>query len=211
MTGAAGQTPSPWFTVMAELRGAPWRRKRQGWAEGCNGRRSAASPPEKAFEGREQFRREYRLQRHDGVYRSIVETAAPLLGEGAAFAGHVGSCVDITELRDTETVLKANEERYRSLVVATTSIVWTTDVEGAFIAAQPRGKEYTGQSWVIAPRGGLDQGHPPDGPRGRQGALRRPSRNALPMSLKDALERGEPEYRYFVARGYPSSMRRLHA
>ncbi len=50
--------------------------------------------------------------------------------------------------RRAEEKLRTSEERYRSLVAATSSIVWTSDENGAFQDRQPSWESYTGQSWA---------------------------------------------------------------
>ena len=49
------------------------------------------------FHKRESFEMEYRLRRHDGVYRWIFDRGLPLFGPDGAFRGFVGSCVDIED------------------------------------------------------------------------------------------------------------------
>lgn len=71
-----------------------------GWAEGVH--------PEDAdrclshylehFRRHEPFEMEYRLRRHDGVYRWIVDRGIPFSNAGT-FAGFIGSCADIDESR----------------------------------------------------------------------------------------------------------------
>ena len=45
---------------------------------------------------------EYRLQRHDGEYRWILDQGVPHQGPDGQFAGYIGSCLDITERRQGE-------------------------------------------------------------------------------------------------------------
>jgi len=47
-----------------------------------------------AFDRRERFQVEYRLRRHDGEYRWILDTGVP-----DGFAGYIGSAIDVTELK----------------------------------------------------------------------------------------------------------------
>jgi signal transduction histidine kinase len=61
------------------------------------------------FEQREPFQTHYRLLRHDGEYRWILDTGVARYSEGK-FEGYVGSCVDITDRKMAEEAL-ANLER----------------------------------------------------------------------------------------------------
>ena len=50
--------------------------------------------------GREPIHVEYRVKRHDGVYRWILDTGYPRYNEQTgAFEGYTGGCVDVTERR----------------------------------------------------------------------------------------------------------------
>jgi PAS domain S-box-containing protein len=66
-----------------------------------------------AFDRRETFMREYRLRRHDGDYRWLVDNAAPLFDPDGSFAGYLGACVDVTELRRAEAELNFANDRLR--------------------------------------------------------------------------------------------------
>lgn len=54
-----------------------------------------------AFDARESFTMPYRLKRHDGAYRWLLDNGAPYYRQGE-FAGYFGSCTDITEHKDLE-------------------------------------------------------------------------------------------------------------
>jgi PAS domain S-box-containing protein len=51
------------------------------------------------FARREPFEMEYRLRRHDGVYRWIFDRGVPFVDDDGNFAGFIGSCVDVDERR----------------------------------------------------------------------------------------------------------------
>ncbi len=44
-----------------------------------------------------EFRMQYRLRRHDGEYRWIVDTGVPVFGPNGEFTGYVGSVLDVHE------------------------------------------------------------------------------------------------------------------
>jgi PAS domain S-box-containing protein len=52
-----------------------------------------------SFEARRDFQTEYRKRRADGEYRWVLGSGVPLFGQDGEFAGYVGTCTDITELK----------------------------------------------------------------------------------------------------------------
>jgi len=58
------------------------------------------------FDARTSFRMQYRLRRHDGVYRWIDDTGIPRYAPNGDFLGYIGSCIDIHEYRETQSELR---------------------------------------------------------------------------------------------------------
>lgn len=57
---------------------------------------------------RDPYTIEYRLRRADGAWRWVVETGSPRLAADGAFAGYLGSCIDITARKENEEELEAH-------------------------------------------------------------------------------------------------------
>jgi two-component system cell cycle sensor histidine kinase/response regulator CckA len=55
-----------------------------------------------SFDARRNFQMEYRLCRTDGEYRWVLDNGVPRFGPGGSFAGYIGSCIDLTDLKRTQ-------------------------------------------------------------------------------------------------------------
>jgi PAS domain S-box-containing protein len=55
-----------------------------------------------AFNQRQSFELQYRLRRKDGEYRWVLDDGVPRFNPDGAFAGYIGSCIDITERKLAE-------------------------------------------------------------------------------------------------------------
>jgi PAS domain S-box-containing protein len=67
----------------------------------------------RAFDERRPFEIEYRLRRHDGEYRWMLDRAAPRHGADGAFLGYRGACVDIDAHKRERHDLARSLERER--------------------------------------------------------------------------------------------------
>ena len=57
------------------------------------------------FNARQPFRMRYRLRRHDGQYRWLLDTGVPRYSPDGTFMGFVGSCIDIQEMVEANEAL----------------------------------------------------------------------------------------------------------
>lgn len=65
------------------------------------------------FEQREPFSMDYRLLRHDGKYRWVLDTGVPRLGQDGEFLGFIGTCVDISDRKELEDRLAEHTRNLR--------------------------------------------------------------------------------------------------
>ncbi|MBD2102432.1 histidine kinase dimerization/phosphoacceptor domain -containing protein [Leptolyngbya sp. FACHB-261] len=111
--------------------------------------------------------------------------------------------VEITERKRVEQALRQSEERYRSLIEATTQIIWDTNAAGEFVTEQPSWSAFTGQTYPeSAGWGWLAAIHPED----QQDTALKWSAAVQQRELYEGelrLQRQDGEYRHMNVRAVP--------
>ncbi|MEY4345532.1 MAG: hypothetical protein RL032_1364, partial [Pseudomonadota bacterium] len=92
------------------------------------------------------FQIEYRIRRHDGVYRWFHTLASPVRENDGKTIKWFGSNTDIEDLKAATQSIEDSELRFRSLVTATSEIVWHTDAYGNSVGDSLDWSEFTGQN-----------------------------------------------------------------
>lgn len=89
-----------------------------GWIEGVHPDDKARcfEVYSSAFDARTRFEMEYRLRRHDGEYRWVLDIGVPRYSH-EVFCGYIGSAVDITERRQAEENNRRFEQLHRLALV----------------------------------------------------------------------------------------------
>ena len=64
---------------------------------------------------------DYRLRRHDGAWRWVLDRGVPQTGPNADFAGYIGSCVDFTERKLVEAEREAMRGELETRVLERTA------------------------------------------------------------------------------------------
>ena len=72
-----------------------------GWTDGIHSedRDRCVATYSEAFEARRPFQMEYRLRASDGNYRWLRDEGVPRFDTERRFAGYIGSCLDVTDLK----------------------------------------------------------------------------------------------------------------
>jgi PAS domain S-box-containing protein len=116
---------------------------------------------------------------------------------------------ELSRLREQDSArareaLERSEKRYRTLVSATTSVVWTRSADGGFVEPQPSWSAFTGQSWdEYKGWGWLQAIHPEDRERFRERWLE-VLNNPQPLDLEGRIwSRQRNGYCRFVGRSAP--------
>ena len=93
-----------------------------GWIRAIHpdDRETAATTCQQHFDRRESFSMEFRMRRHDGAYRWVLDHGTPLVDGAGAFQGYIGACVDITDV-------KAAQERASLLAAAGKALALSLD------------------------------------------------------------------------------------
>jgi PAS domain S-box-containing protein len=119
-----------------------------GWAEGVH-------PDDHArclevyvtqFDAREPFEMEYRLRRHDGEYRWVLDRGQPQFTPAGEFEGYVGSAIDITDFKRADKALQASEKRYRALFEKANDAIFLETEDDDIIAVNQRACDLLGYS-----------------------------------------------------------------
>jgi PAS domain S-box-containing protein len=110
---------------------------------------------------------------------------------------------EVEDLRQTQECLRYGEQRYRSLIEATTAIVWNTPASGEFEVEQPRWSAFTAQTFEqLRGWGWLNAVHPEDRPHtARVWSAAVASRSIY--HVEHRLRRHDGTYRHMLVRAVP--------
>jgi PAS domain S-box-containing protein len=115
-----------------------------------------------AFDARRPFSMEYRLKRHDGEYRWLLDNGLPLYGADAEFCGYIGSCIDITERRKAEESVAETCRHLNLAMSAGRMAAWTWDPHKDVVSTSENFREICGVSSIDGRRHGESLLHPED-------------------------------------------------
>jgi PAS domain S-box-containing protein len=107
------------------------------------------------------------------------------------------------QIRDALEQLQASEARYRSLITAAATIVWTTDLQGEIVEQLPSWEMFTGQNFEeYKGTGWMDAVHPGDR-KSATASIASAIAGLRPYQLEYRLRRHDGRYRCVLTRGVP--------
>jgi PAS domain S-box-containing protein len=157
----------------------------------------------RSIERSEPYQVEYRLRRHDGVYRYFLARAVPVRSAAGEIERWVGSCTDIHDQKLAERELQEREERFRVLADSLPQLIWMADAQGENIYCNQRYFDYLGVTeaertsiqW-------LELVHPDDLAATLE-IWNRSVKTGEPYLNEFRLRRKDGVFRYFLARAVP--------
>ncbi len=149
---------------------------------------------------------DYRIVWSDGTEQWVLANGqAQFEGEGVARrpVGFLGTALNITDRKQLEATLRHSEQRYRSLIEATSQIIWDTRAEGEFVTEQPGWSAFTGQTFdELKGWGWLNAVHPDDQAHTKQVWLTAVALSTL-YEVEHRLRRHDGMYRHMSVRAVP--------
>jgi PAS domain S-box-containing protein len=150
----------------------------------------------KAVEEKQGYETEYRLRRHDGVYRHFLARGLPVLQDDGSVREWVGTCIDITDRKQTEEKLRRNEARFRQLADSMPQLVWTAEPDG-------RVDYYNNRLSLFSTHGPLTPiVYTEDRPRTVE-AWKNAVRTGSPYEVEHRLQIADGRFRWFLTRAVP--------
>ena len=138
-----------------------------------------------------------------GTITDVLYNASVFKNEQGEVEGVFAAARDVTARKRAESALTMSEARYRSLVIATAQIVWSTNPSGEVVEDLPSFQNFTGRTQAdLQGWGWVDTLHPDDRERTAQvWSSAVASRTAYETEYR--MRRADGEYRYMSARGAP--------
>jgi PAS domain S-box-containing protein len=189
-----------------EFSGRPWEEEQdRGWQQGVHPgdlekvRReyNAATTTERGFS------LEFRLLRHDGIYRYIRQIAIPRYGADGKLSGYLGVDVDVTELKESHSAMAEAESRYRILADTVPVIVWMGDTGNDLTYQNRTAERFSGKTMLeLRGNGWSENIHPDDREHARQ-IYAQTVHQPVPYQQMYRFRRWDGAWRWFIEIGVP--------
>jgi PAS domain S-box-containing protein len=158
---------------------------------------------QKCLLGAIERREEVAYPRADGSVDWLSWSIRPWYTANGEIGGIMLFSQNITDRKKSEIANKHNEERYRSLVTATSQVIWVVPADGKVTTDNPSWREFTGQTYEeFVGWGWLEVIHPDDRLVASQ-TWETAVKTGNPYAVEYRLKRYDGEYRHMLVRGVP--------
>lgn len=146
---------------------------------------------------------EFRFRHHSGQYRWVLCRGEPVLNSVGRVVRWMGTNTDIHDQKTAQEKLAESEELFRSLVTATSQVVWRTQGNGEVVFDSPTWRAFTGQSLEEGKgTGWLAAIHPLDRERAAT-AWSQAKQESVCYEGEYRVRHASGEYRWMLVRGVP--------
>jgi PAS domain S-box-containing protein len=94
-----------------------------------------------SFDARQPFTMEYRLRRHDGEWRWVLDNGTPTYEANDVFTGYIGSCLDVTDRKLAEVAVSESQARLAGLIDAAMDAVIAVDADQRIVLFNPAAEQ----------------------------------------------------------------------
>ena len=185
-------------TDFAQMRGWGWREVHHP-----DHLERVVSKLQKAFETGEPWEDTFPLRGKDGQYRWFLSRALPIRNEAGQVVRWFGTNTDVTEQRAWEERVRRSEERFRTVLDASTAIIWNMAASGEFEWPQPRWTAFTGQAFEEARGAGWVEAIHPEDRAHTLDAWRYAVETRSSYEVEHRVRRNDGAWRYMEAHAVP--------
>ncbi len=160
----------------------------------------------KSVAQRTPYTGDYRLLRHDGQYRWILDQGAPVFAENGEFRGYSGSCFDFTDRWEAIEALRESESRFREMADQIPAVMWMSNPDGPECTFINRMWEVlTGQPTDSALGDGWLQCVHPDDRKGTRALVLNAVADRIPYEHEFRVRGTDGRWHILMNRGIPRS------
>lgn len=146
---------------------------------------------------------EYRLRRHDGVWRWVLARARAVRNEAGEIVRWMGTCTDIDDAKRAKDELSKSEAQFRNLADALPQLAWIADGTGWIHWYNRRWYEYTGTTLEEMQGWGWRAVHHPDHVDRVVRNIQHSWDTGEPWEDTFPLRGADGRYRWFLSRAVP--------
>lgn len=157
-----------------------------------------------AVEGRHPYDIEYRIRRHDGVYRWFKTRGTPIRDQEGKVSHWFGTCTDIEDQKKLEQALRESTTRFESIANNIPQLAWMTDRDGGIFWYNQNWYDYTGTTLEQMRGWGWKAVHHPDHVERVMAKWMQHLRSGEPWEDIFPLKSLTGDWRWFLSRARPT-------